>query len=375
MKFFSALLLLCSATCAWASAAGGVSALTPDNFDDVVIKSGNPSLVKFYAPWCGHCKNMAPAYEELGTAFASSNVNIAKVDGDAHKSLSQRFGIKGFPTLKWFDGKGGDPEEYKSGRDLEAMTKFITEKTNIKAKVKKETPSKVVTLTDANFEDVVTKSDKDVFVKFYAPWCGHCKTLAPTWDKLAEDYELDSNVVIAKIDCDAQTGKATSESLKLVDTQPSSFFPRGKKDAPEEYEGGRNEDALLEFINGKAGTHRVAGGGLNDKAGTIEKLDTLITGKIPHSLAEVAKELETAPKDLTDKYAEYYFKVATKLSGKATYVEDEITRLTNMIEKGGIAPEKLDDLKIRSNILRKFLVAPSDREPSPAPAKEPKDEL
>jgi protein disulfide-isomerase A6 len=153
--------------------ASNVIDLTPDNFDSVVLKSGKPALVEFFAPWCGHCKNLAPVYEELGDAFAKSSdkVVIAKVDADAHKDLGRKFGVSGFPTLKWFDGKTDKPEDYNSGRDLESLTSFVTEKTGVRAKTPKKAPSEVIMLTDTTFKEKVGK-DQDVLVAFTAPWCG-----------------------------------------------------------------------------------------------------------------------------------------------------------------------------------------------------------
>jgi len=75
---------------------------------------------------------------------------------------------------------------------------FISDNANIKTKAKKESPSNVVVLTDSNFDSVVN-GDKNVLVKFYAPWCGHCKTLAPIWEKVAIDLVRDEDVVIAKV--------------------------------------------------------------------------------------------------------------------------------------------------------------------------------
>ena len=162
-----------AAFAAVAAAKSAVLDLTPANFDEVVLKSGKPTLVEFFAPWCGHCKTLAPIYEELATAFeyAKDKVQIAKVDADAEKTLGSRFGIQGFPTLKWFDGKSDKPEDYSSGRDLEALSSFIAEKTGIKLKKKAETPSSVEMLNDKSFYEAIGK-EKNVLVAFTAPWCG-----------------------------------------------------------------------------------------------------------------------------------------------------------------------------------------------------------
>ena len=62
-------------------------------------------------PGCGHCKRLAPAYEEVGKAYDSSDeVVIAKVDCDAEKSLAKRFGVTGYPTLKFFPKGSTEPE-------------------------------------------------------------------------------------------------------------------------------------------------------------------------------------------------------------------------------------------------------------------------
>lgn len=154
------------------AAKSAVLDLIPSNFDDVVLKSGKPTLVEFFAPWCGHCKTLAPIYEELAATFAfSKDVQIAKVDADAQKDLGRRFGVQGFPTLKWFDGKSDKPTDYNSGRDLDSLTNFITEKTSVKPKRKLEMPSQVEYLNDKTFKETVG-SDKNVIVAFTAPWCG-----------------------------------------------------------------------------------------------------------------------------------------------------------------------------------------------------------
>ena len=166
-------LLLSSLAVLGISASSSVIDLIPDNFDSIVLKSGKPALVEFFAPWCGHCKKLAPVYEELAQAFdsAKDKVTIAKVDADAEKDLGKRFGVQGFPTLKWFDGKSDKPEDYNGGRDLESLTEFVKGKTGAKIKTKKAAPSAVEMLTDKSFKEQVG-GDKDVLVAFTAPWCG-----------------------------------------------------------------------------------------------------------------------------------------------------------------------------------------------------------
>lgn len=168
-QLFTAALAVASTT------ASAVIDLTPKNFDSVITKSGKPALVEFFAPWCGHCKTLAPIYEELGEAFAfaKDKVTIARVDADSEKELGKKYGIQGFPTLKWFPGDGGksEPEDYKSGRDLESLSAFVTEKTGVRAKGPKKVESQVLSLTGTNWESEVG-GEKDIIVAFTAPWCG-----------------------------------------------------------------------------------------------------------------------------------------------------------------------------------------------------------
>lgn len=116
---------------------------------------------------------MAPIYEEVATALAKfkKNLVIAKVDADAHADLGSKFGVKGFPTLKYFPKGSTTPEDYQGGRDADALLAFLAEKTGYKGTIK-SAPSAVKVLTDQNFEDEVIKSKKNVLVEFYAPWYG-----------------------------------------------------------------------------------------------------------------------------------------------------------------------------------------------------------
>lgn len=111
----------------------------------------------------------------FATAFASDPVDIISVDCDAHAALCQRFGIRGYPSLRYFPSGSTEPEEYSGGRSAADLIKFINGKVGLRRGAGGD--SAVQALDESNFEDVVIKSQKFAFVEFFAPWCGHCKTL------------------------------------------------------------------------------------------------------------------------------------------------------------------------------------------------------
>jgi len=101
-----------------------VITLVAKNFDAVIADKANTVvLVDFYAPWCGHCKKLAPIFDELGANFKSTKgVIIAKYDATAN-TVPKGLTITGFPTILAF--VNGLPNPYPGGHDLQSLTDFV----------------------------------------------------------------------------------------------------------------------------------------------------------------------------------------------------------------------------------------------------------
>lgn len=102
----------------------------------------------------------------------------------------------------------------------------------------------IVTLTDANFDDIVLDGTKDVFVKFYAPWCGHCTRMQPAWEALSNNAEK-GDVVIAELNADQYRDKAMAHGVRGFPT--IKFFGKNDKTGTN-YQGARDEASFLSFI-------------------------------------------------------------------------------------------------------------------------------
>ena len=103
---------------------GEVLPLTTDTFSEALSKG--PAFVKFYAPWCGHCKKLAPTWKQLAWHM-EGRITIAEVNCDENQSLCKSQGIQGYPTLIWF-GQGEEVagrSEYSGGRKLEQLRVFV----------------------------------------------------------------------------------------------------------------------------------------------------------------------------------------------------------------------------------------------------------
>jgi len=264
-RVFIAALLLC---CVLADdAASDVVILTTDNFD-TQIQEGS-WLLEFYAPWCGHCKNLVPTYDKLATEV-KGKFNVGKMDCTTNQdTCSNRFGVRGYPTIKFY--KDGTLYDYAGARTQEAFTAFMetgystaaskplppkiapagtpsataSEPAKAAAPAKEtETageaaPSDVVVLTQSNFHQQTASGDW--LVEFYAPWCGHCKNLAPIYEQAATKLKGVGN--LGKVDCTVEKDIC---QLFGVKGYPTLYHIKDKQ--LRDYKQARTVDALVSFV-------------------------------------------------------------------------------------------------------------------------------
>ncbi|XWX00370.1 hypothetical protein V2A60_008390 [Cordyceps javanica] len=130
--------LLATAPTAWAgmyTKKSPVLQVDAKSFDRLINRSNYTSIVEFYAPWCGHCQNLKPAYEKAATNLEGlAKVAAVDCDDDANKQLCGSMGVKGFPTLKIVrpGKKAGRPvvEDYNGGRTAGAIVEAVAAKIN-----------------------------------------------------------------------------------------------------------------------------------------------------------------------------------------------------------------------------------------------------
>ena len=102
-----------------------ITVLTEATFDKAIAQYEH-ILVMFYAPWCGHCKKFKPELEKAAAVLRKENIIIAKVDATVEKKLAEKFGVRGYPTVKFF--KKGVAMDYTAGRKESDVINWLRKK-------------------------------------------------------------------------------------------------------------------------------------------------------------------------------------------------------------------------------------------------------
>merc|ERR1711963_1300235 len=179
---------------------------------------------------------------------------------DDHKRILEFFGIteSELPTFRAIQ-LGEDMAKYKPEDDkieAENIKAFVAK--FLAGELKQHLMSEdipedwdaagVKVLVGKNFHEVAMNTEKNVLVEFYAPWCGHCKQLAPIWDKLGEKYADHANIVIAKMD-------STANELEEIKVQgfPTIKLIKAGDNSIVDFDGERTEAGFTKFLDAQCG--------------------------------------------------------------------------------------------------------------------------
>ena len=205
---------------------------------------------------CGHCTRLKPTWSQLAEMLNTqeeSRVRIAKVDCTENQKTCSGNEVTSYPTLKFFKlNNEEEPVKYKSTRDLPSLTQFINDQLGSSTPEEEESDENIVVpaplkglveLTDKNF--ATQTATGNWFIKFYAPWCGHCQRLAPTFEELARALEHESTVTIAKLDCTEYRPICKEFDVKGYPTL--LWLENGKK--VDKYTGPRSLSDLKDYVD------------------------------------------------------------------------------------------------------------------------------
>lgn len=223
--------------------------LTSKNFE-LLMKEEKSAIVMFHANWCGHCKSLKPKYEAAAIKLKNTNVSgmLAAVDASRENEIGSKFGVTGYPTLKYFEF--GEFKFDVNLRDTDAIVKFMEnppEEAPV-AEVEKEVSweeeeSDVVFLNDETFKPFMKKK-KHVLLFMYAPWCGHCKNTKPELVRAAREFKDDPKTEFAAVDCTKYAGVCSAYEVRGYPTIKYFSYLKTQKD----YVGSRTADGFIKFM-------------------------------------------------------------------------------------------------------------------------------
>ncbi|KNG85534.1 putative protein disulfide isomerase Pdi1 [Aspergillus nomiae NRRL 13137] len=190
------------------------------------------------------------------------SINIVTIDAKLYGAHAGNLNLdpSKFPAFAIQDPEKNAKYPYDQSKEVKAkdIGKFIQDvlddkvEPSIKSEAIPEAQEGPVTVVVAHsYKDLVLDNDKDVLLEFYAPWCGHCKALAPKYEELAGLYKDIPEVTIAKIDATANDVPDSITGFPTI-----KLYPAGSKDSPVEYEGSRTVEDLANFVK-ENGKHKV----------------------------------------------------------------------------------------------------------------------
>jgi protein disulfide-isomerase A6 len=212
----------------------GVLNIAGTDYDRVIARSNYTSIVEFYAPWCGHCKNLKPAYEKAAQSLAGiAKVAAVNCDEEMNKPFCGQMGVQGFPTLKIVrpGKKPGKPtvEDYQGPRSAKGIVDAVKDKV----------PNIVKRVTDKNMDEwLQANTDTAKAILF-----SDKGVVSATMRALAIDFA--GVVSVAQI---KKSEKAAVDKYGVTDFPSLILVPAGS-DEPIKHEGKVDKEAMVKFLS------------------------------------------------------------------------------------------------------------------------------
>ena len=177
--------------------------VTDQNFKEIVENSNIPVVVDFWAPWCSPCRMLAPIFEKLAEDY-EWKIKFVKVNVDENPATAIKYGIQWIPSILLFK----DNQVVKTLVWVKQESEYKTEFDQLlweSSQKNTQTEENHWWIINAKWNEEFIKAlennkDKLVIADFRAPWCGPCRMLAPTLEKIAEDYKWKVQVVKVNVD-------------------------------------------------------------------------------------------------------------------------------------------------------------------------------
>ncbi|XP_073141368.1 protein disulfide isomerase-like 1-4 [Henckelia pumila] len=204
-----------------------VFVLTDGNFTDFV-EDNKYVMVEFYAPWCGHCKAMAPEYAAAATELKATNVKLAKVDATLENELAEKYEVQGFPTVYFF--VDGEHKPYSGQRSKEAIVTWI----------KKKTGPGISNITTTEEAERILTSENKVVLGFLDSLVGSENQELAAASKLDDDVNFyqTSNLNVAKM-----------FHLEADVKRPALVLLKNEAEKVTHFDGQFQKSAIAEFVS------------------------------------------------------------------------------------------------------------------------------
>lgn len=227
-------------------------------FQQRVVAKREVWLIKFYSPGCPHCVSFAPEFKKAAKILKGI-VNVGVVDTSVSPKLGSTHAPDGVPTVLLFNLDGQASKPFKGRRKAEDIVKFVQD--SFDAVISKRMgidrsssgsddsdnllSGAVISLTDQSFDSEMAKKPGMLWlVEFFAPWCGHCKSLEPNWKIAAK--RLKGIAILAAVDATVHSGVSSRFGVNGFPTI-KAFFANAHND-PKDYDGPRDPEGIVNWV-------------------------------------------------------------------------------------------------------------------------------